>query len=72
MWCDATQRVLELERLTPGPPQFSALFRVPLNVLVTISLITGAEEHKDMVILASVAMLGFGSIAMFLGIRTRV
>ena len=53
-------------------PQFSALFRVPLNVLVTISLITGAEEHKDMVILASVAMLGFGSVAMFLGIRTRV
>lgn len=53
-------------------PQFSALFRVPLNVLVTISLITGAEEHKDTVILASVAMLGFGSVAMFLGIRTRV
>ena len=53
-------------------PQFSALFRVPLNILVTISLITGAEEHKDMVILASVAMLGLGSVAMFLGIRTRV
>lgn len=52
--------------------QFSALFRVPLNILVTISLLTGAEEHKDLVILASVAMLAFASLAMVLGIRKRV
>jgi len=51
---------------------FSALFRVPLNVLVTISLLTGAEHHKDLVILASVAMLGLASVAMVLGIRRRV
>lgn len=52
--------------------QFSALFRVPLNVLVTVCLITGAEEHKDMVILASVGMLSLGSIAMIVGIRRRI
>jgi len=51
---------------------FSALFRVPLNVLVTISLLTGAEDHKDVVILASVAMLLLGSTAMVFGIRRRV
>lgn len=52
--------------------QFSAVFRVPLNVLVTISLLTGAESHKDLVIFASVAMLAVGAAAMSVGIRSRV
>lgn len=52
--------------------QFSAMFRVPLNVLVTFCLLTGAEEHKDVVNLASVAMLLAASAGMYLGIRRKM
>ncbi|KAJ3558607.1 hypothetical protein NM688_g824 [Phlebia brevispora] len=40
----------------------SSLFRVPLNIFVVVSLLTGVSSARDKVLTASAAMLGISSI----------
>ena len=40
----------------------SSLFRVPLNIFVVVSLLTGVSSARDKVLTASAAMLGFSSL----------
>ncbi|GJE85334.1 molybdate-anion transporter [Phanerochaete sordida] len=40
----------------------SSLFRVPLNVFVVVSLLTGVSSARDKVLTACAAMLGFSSL----------
>ncbi|THH00929.1 hypothetical protein EW026_g1674 [Hermanssonia centrifuga] len=42
--------------------QLSSLFRVPLNVFVVVSLLTGVSSARDKVLTASAIMLGISSI----------
>ena len=42
--------------------QLSSLFRVPLNIFVVVSLLTGVSSARDRVLTASAIMLGISSI----------
>ena len=42
--------------------QLSSLFRVPLNIFVVVSLLTGVSSARDKVLTASALMLGLSSI----------
>jgi MFS transporter, MFS domain-containing protein family, molybdate-anion transporter len=42
--------------------QLSSLFRVPLNIFVVVSLLTGVSSARDKVLTASAIMLGISSI----------
>lgn len=43
--------------------QLSALFRVPLNLLVTMALVTGMESRRVLVFTLSFLMLSMGGVA---------
>ena len=42
--------------------QLSSLFRVPLNIFVVVSLLTGVSSARQAVLTASALMLGFSSV----------
>lgn len=42
--------------------QLSSLFRVPLNIFVVVSLITGVSDARRAVLTASALMLAFSSL----------
>jgi len=48
--------------LTTIGSQLSALFRVPLNVFVVVSLLTGVGSARNLVLSACSGVLGFSAI----------
>jgi hypothetical protein len=48
--------------LTSVDLQVSALFRVPLNVFVVVSLLTGVGSARNLVLSACSGVLGFSAI----------
>ncbi|KAF8348505.1 hypothetical protein F5887DRAFT_588509 [Amanita rubescens] len=44
----------------------SSLFRIPLNIFVVVSLLTGVTSARQVVLVACSAVLGFSSIIMFM------
>ena len=44
------------------PHQLSSLIRVPLNIFVVVSLVTGASSARYAVLTASAIALGFSSL----------
>jgi len=48
--------------LTGFDSQLSALFRVPLNVFVVVSLLTGVGSARNLVLSACSGVLGFSAI----------
>lgn len=51
-----------LHSLTGIDSQVSALFRVPLNVFVVVSLLTGVGSARNLVLSACSGVLGFSAI----------
>lgn len=52
--------------------QLSALFRVPLNIFVVVSLLTGVGNARNLVLSACSGVLGFSAIMTGLVVVRRV